>query len=166
MLTLEWLQPSHRFILSFPFALLSGYLAKRIFNLTFFFPLPPFWPFSAFHHLAHNLVISFEMLGLAWLGLAPSGSALCAICQMSNACQRQHVRAISYASFFDIRIFFSFSWYIQALNVLDSTAPSVCLGSLGVSLSHSLSSSLSVPFTLLGSGWLIVIFCVAAICGF
>lgn len=161
MLTLEWLQ---RFILSFPFALLSGYLAKRIFNLTFFFPLPPFWPFSAFHHLAHNLVISFEMLGLAragsvWVRTMRDLSDV--KCMSKATCQRNFLRF-----FFDIRVFFSFSWYIQALNVLDSTAPSVCLGSLGVSLSHSLSSSLSVPFTLLGSGWLIVIFCVAAICGF
>lgn len=36
---------------------------------------------------------------LGWLRLRPSGCALCAICQMSNACQRQHVRAISYVSF-------------------------------------------------------------------
>lgn len=98
MLTLECLQRtfrSRRFILH-SFRSFVGYLAKRIFNLTFF-SSTIFWPFSAFHHLAHNLVISFEMLG--WLRLRPSGCALCAICQMSNACQRQHVRAISYASF-------------------------------------------------------------------
>lgn len=133
MLTLDCLQRtfrSRRFILH-SFRSFVGYLAKRIFNLTFF-SSTLFWPFSAFHHLAHNLVISFEMLG--WLRLRPSGCALCAICQMSNACQRQHVRASSYASFL-ISAFFhriassssSSSWYIQALNVLDSTAPSVWL---------------------------------------
>lgn len=99
---------------------------------------------------------------------------------MSNACQRQHVRAISYASFL-ISAFFHRIVVVVVVVVYPGvkcigqhSALGLALGlgsgplsSLGVSaILLYLSLSLSFPFSLLESGWLIVIFCVAAICGF
>lgn len=141
------------------FALLSV-TWQNAFLIWLFFPTL-FWPFSAFHHLAHNLVISFEMLG--WLRLAAhyARSVRCQMHFKGNMSEPFPTLLFWYPLFF-----IASSWYIQALNVLDSTAPSVWLWvwdlvcsarwvsllSSFISLSRSLSLSLSLCLSL--GGWL------------
>lgn len=162
MLTLECLQwtfRSRRFI-PHSFRSFVGYLAKRIFNLTFF-SSTIFWPFSAFHHLAHNLVISFEMLG--WLRLAAhyARSVMCQMHVKGNMSEPFPTLLFWYPLFFIASSSSSSSsWYIQALNVLDSTAPSVWLwvwdlvrSARWVSLLSSF-ISLSLSLCLSLGGWL------------